>query len=64
MASLAGDVAEKLCVDELAKPYFWTKEKERNPSIPVVVTILEALEKIESEMRRLDLLLVTNASPS
>ena len=30
-AGLVGEVAEKLCIEELKTPYFWTKQKNRRP---------------------------------
>lgn len=45
-ARLAGEVAEKLCLDELVNFYFWTKEKERHTSPEINILVSDVAEKI------------------
>lgn len=48
-ARIVGEVAEKLCIDELEAPYFWTKEKELRPSPPINITVFEVGEILEEK---------------
>lgn len=52
-ARLAGEVAEKLCIDKLEAPYFWTKQKNRNPSPEINITMCEIAEKIAEKFQQL-----------
>lgn len=54
-ARLVGEVAEKLCIDKLEIPYFWTKEKNRITSPSINTIICEIAEKIGEKMDRLNL---------
>lgn len=56
---LIGEVAEKLHIDALEVPCFWTKQKTQILSPPVNITVSEITEKIGKEMDRLDLFLST-----
>ena len=58
-ARLAGEVAEKPHIGELEAPYFWTKQKDRNLSSPITITISQITQKIEKEMDRLNLQFAT-----
>ncbi len=55
-ARLIGEVAEKSHIDALEAPYFWTKQKIRNPSLPINIIVSEIAEKIEKKFERLDAL--------
>jgi hypothetical protein len=51
-ARLAGEVAEKFCVDALEAPYFWTKQKNPIPSPAINVIVSEIAEKIAEKMEQ------------
>ncbi|MEX0961860.1 MAG: hypothetical protein WDZ28_03275 [Simkaniaceae bacterium] len=55
---LVGEVAEKLCVEKLEVPYFWTKQKNRNPSPPINAVVSEIADKIREKWDFLDSLMV------
>lgn len=52
-AGLAGEVAEKFCIDELKIPYFWTKQKNRRFT-PINKIICDVLHKINEKMTECD----------
>lgn len=52
-ARLAGEVAEQLSIDKLEVPYFWTKQKNRNPYPEINITISEVTEKIAEKFQQL-----------
>lgn len=54
---LVGEVAEKLCIDKLEVPYFWTKQKNRIPSPAINIVVSEIADKIARKWDLLDTLL-------
>ncbi len=50
LARLTGEVAEKICIDELENPYFWTKQKRPHPAPKIDIIISDLANAISKIM--------------